>query len=114
MRDAIQQVQVVGKGWNRGRHLFKPNGDINANLRNWFIVGGNHDGFVADGTPVRCGINNAIFFEHGHLRDKENKPANIRNGLLLTSLSVIAELKGVGDEAKSLEPKFLMDFSTVV
>jgi hypothetical protein len=66
-------------------------------------VGGNHDSFVTDVTPIHRGLNDAIFIEHGHLRDPENCPEKMLNGIFWTGLNAAAELKGVGDEAKSVE-----------
>ncbi|HEY5285026.1 MAG TPA: hypothetical protein VIM14_19695, partial [Polyangia bacterium] len=105
MQEAIQRVQVVsessiGKWRNRG--LFTERGHLNADLV-WTIVGGNHDSFVTDVTPIRRGVNDAVFIEHGHLRDDKNAPETILTGVGLTGLSAVAELKGVGDEIKSFE-----------
>jgi len=106
MREAIERVQQISpKGReNRGaRGLFTAQGRINADLADWTIVGGNHDSFVTDVTPIRRGVNDAIFIEHGHLRDAANAPAHILSGIFWTSLNAAAELKGVGDEAKNIE-----------
>jgi hypothetical protein len=100
MKEAIESVQVATEN---GRRLFTPEGRINADLSNWTIIGGNHDSFVTDVTPLRRGINNAVFIEHGHLRDDKNGPTHMFNGVFWTGLGTAAELKGVGDEAKNVE-----------
>lgn len=102
----IQQAhrfkEIAPAGWsNRG--IFRPDGRLDVDLPDWTIVGGNHDSFVTNVTPIRRGVNDAVFMEHGHLRDDKNCPEKILSGIFFTGLNAVAELKGVGDQIKSFE-----------
>jgi hypothetical protein len=104
MKTAIQRAQVIQNSHGGQRSLFNELGRINhPDLSDWTIVGGNHDSFVTDVTPQRRGVNDAIFIEHGHLRDFWNSPATMLLGIALTGVSTAAEIKRVGDEAKGIE-----------
>ena len=81
------------------------------------IIAGNHDSFLGHVEVHEEGINNVIRFEHLHYNDLYNKPSNMEAGQFFTILNLIAETKGIGDQAKALEgskrPDFLKDVATV-
>jgi predicted phosphodiesterase len=119
IKSAIEKVQVVpdnGPPTWRGQSIFNGSGGVRP-FGQWTIVGGNHDSFVTDTTPISRGPNHAIFIEHGHLRDDSNSPEKMLSGIFWTALSTALELKGVGDEGKRIEtdrrPMFIKNAADV-
>jgi hypothetical protein len=106
MKETIERAQVIP---DTGECLFTTDGRVR-HFGQWKIIGGNHDSFVTDVTPIACGANNAIFIEHGHLRDSSNSPENMLSGVFWTGLSTALELKHAGDEGKAIEVSRRNDF----
>lgn len=103
MKRCIQEAHRFRDIHGREAGLFDRTGRINAQLGDWTHIGGNHDSFVADIRPRAFGVNEAVWVEHGHLRDPYNCPAKMNSGIFLTGINVIAEMKRVGEEIKGLE-----------